>query len=284
MDDTRTTSNTTGSSSTSSTSSSNHDLPDKSILADYHRPEFDTTSSSHVLPKKNILSDVVETKKAELKARPFSKKRSKIRNAAHQPGCFPFQDEEEGCGGSVAMLSTIMAPYVGRTKRRVTINAGNNHENGIEAVMARRDWDEQSAMTVDSPYGQDALIAGMERTFFAALNSAWLMVFAGVGLMSVGHNDDRAVQAGTFVFVAGLLTALLACVMHVWRIAQIKLGIAFPLGHSALWAVVVSGLAFTALCLELYFALTYPYLKRSQSVVLDTTQTIAPNYLKHNLP
>jgi hypothetical protein len=178
----------------------------------------------------------------------------------------------------------MMEPYAGRSRRRINANAWSPHladeEQGrggsmIETMMAPydpkdKDMDEQSAMTIDSPYGQDALITGMERTFFSAMNNSWLLVFAGVGLMSVGHNDDHAVNSGTFLFAAGTVMAFLACAMHVCRIAQIKLSVAFPLGHSALWAITVSSLVFVALGLELYFAIKYPYLNRSQAVVVET--------------
>lgn len=188
----------------------------------------------------------------------------------------PQTDEENG--GS--MISTIMAPYEGRSKRRIfnsnyTLRDEEHGGSVIDTMMKpyepkEKDMDDQSVMTLDSPYGQDALITGMERTFFAATNNAWLLVIAGVGLMSVGNNDDRAVRGGLFIFSAGIVMALLACTMHVWRVAQIKLNIAFPLGHSALWAVLISTLTFVALGLEMYFALTHPYLARSQTVVVTT--------------
>ena len=41
-----------------------------------------------------------------------------------------------------------------------------------------------------------SLIAGLERTMFAALNNAWLLVMAGVGLNMVGNNDEGATRSG----------------------------------------------------------------------------------------
>lgn len=117
-------------------------------------------------------------------------------------------------------------------------------------------------------FKKDALILGMERTFFAALNNAWLMVMAGIGLMSVGNNDDRATTGGIFILASGLGLATLAYTMHVARVAMVNNNKSFWLAHSVFWASVIVGITIVALSLEIYFGTTYPYLERRAAVVV----------------
>ena len=43
-----------------------------------------------------------------------------------------------------------------------------------------------------------SLVAGLERTLFAALNNAWLLVMAGIGLNMVAK-DENAKRSGVFI-------------------------------------------------------------------------------------
>ncbi len=44
-----------------------------------------------------------------------------------------------------------------------------------------------------------SLVASLERTLFAGLNNVWLLIMAGIGLMSVGNDDNDAVSSGVYV-------------------------------------------------------------------------------------
>eukprot|EP00588_Corethron_pennatum_P015412 CAMPEP_0194280948 /NCGR_PEP_ID=MMETSP0169-20130528/19285_1 /TAXON_ID=218684 /ORGANISM="Corethron pennatum, Strain L29A3" /LENGTH=271 /DNA_ID=CAMNT_0039025857 /DNA_START=107 /DNA_END=922 /DNA_ORIENTATION=+ len=113
-----------------------------------------------------------------------------------------------------------------------------------------------------------SLILGMERTLFSALNNAWLLAIGGVGLMSVGHGDDRATHGGIFILSIGAVCAGVAYVMHVWRVSQIKASKAFQFSHTVIWATLIASLTIVTLVLELYFGVLYPYLSREKAVTI----------------
>eukprot|EP00584_Thalassiosira_punctigera_P007361 CAMPEP_0172541612 /NCGR_PEP_ID=MMETSP1067-20121228/12388_1 /TAXON_ID=265564 ORGANISM="Thalassiosira punctigera, Strain Tpunct2005C2" /NCGR_SAMPLE_ID=MMETSP1067 /ASSEMBLY_ACC=CAM_ASM_000444 /LENGTH=237 /DNA_ID=CAMNT_0013327681 /DNA_START=84 /DNA_END=796 /DNA_ORIENTATION=- len=48
-----------------------------------------------------------------------------------------------------------------------------------------------------------SLILALERTFFAALNNAWLLAIGGIGLMSVGEDTKGAIYAGVAILAGG---------------------------------------------------------------------------------
>jgi len=47
---------------------------------------------------------------------------------------------------------------------------------------------------------KESLILGAERTFFAAMNNAWLIVFGGIGLLTVSQNNKTANNTGRYVW------------------------------------------------------------------------------------
>jgi len=113
-----------------------------------------------------------------------------------------------------------------------------------------------------------SLILGMERTLFAALNNAWLLAIGGVGLMSVGHGDDRATHGGIFILSISAVCAGVAYAMHVWRISQIRASMPFQTSHTIIWATMIAALTIVTLGLELYFGIFYPYLNREKAVTI----------------
>lgn len=116
-----------------------------------------------------------------------------------------------------------------------------------------------------------SLILGAERTLFAALNNSWLIAIGGIGLMSVGNNDDRATQGGIFILSLGMTTATIAYGMHLLRIHSMKTGKDLAYSHTILWATIIAALTVTTLSLELYFGILHPYLDREKAVTIANT-------------
>lgn len=116
-----------------------------------------------------------------------------------------------------------------------------------------------------------SVVLSLERTLFAALNNAWLLVLGGIGLMSVGHGDQRATHGGIAILVGGIVSAVMAYSMHIFRVVQLKKNITFSYNHSVFWASVITLMTVVCLLLELKFGVMYPYLQR------EITVTIAEN-------
>jgi hypothetical protein len=115
-----------------------------------------------------------------------------------------------------------------------------------------------------------SLILGAERTLFAALNNAWLLAIGGIGLMSVGNNDERATRGGALILSLAIASTSMAYGMHVWRMNQMKNNKPFQISHTILWSSVIAALTLATLGLELYFGIMHPYLAREKTVVIAT--------------
>ena len=113
-----------------------------------------------------------------------------------------------------------------------------------------------------------ALLLGMERTLFAALNNAWLLALGGVGLMSVGNGDKRATWGGVVILMAGIISAMVAFIMHATRINQLANNRTSHYSHSFIWGSLVVFMTLSTLGLELYFGMMYPYLQREKEVTI----------------
>lgn len=113
-----------------------------------------------------------------------------------------------------------------------------------------------------------SLVLGMERTLFAALNNAWLLALGGVGLMSVGNGDRRATNGGIVILIGGIISAVVAFIMHAVRISELKTQKPSQLSHSIVWATLIASLTLSTLGLELYFGMMYPYLQREKEVTI----------------
>lgn len=106
---------------------------------------------------------------------------------------------------------------------------------------------------------------GMERTFFAAVNNAWLIAIGGVGLMSVGSN--QATNFGITILIISIVFSLLAFLMHYKRAMVFLEG---PQKWDTLsWMGFLTFVSFFVLILELLFGCVYPYLDRSKAVSIE---------------
>ena len=115
------------------------------------------------------------------------------------------------------------------------------------------------------------LVLAMERTLFAALNNAWLLALGGVGLMSVGNGDARAIRGGAVIIIGAIISAVSAMVMHATRITGVSRDRTAGVCGSVLWTFLVVSLTLATLALELNFGITYPYLEREQAVTIVET-------------
>lgn len=121
-----------------------------------------------------------------------------------------------------------------------------------------------------------SIVLSLERTLFAALNNAWLLAIGGVGLMSVGHGDQNAKNAGIAILVGGIVSALMAFGMHMFRVVQLRKNMSFCYSQSLFWASIIALMTLVTLLLELNFGVMYPYLQREKTV------TIAGDYSSNN--
>jgi hypothetical protein len=112
-----------------------------------------------------------------------------------------------------------------------------------------------------------SMILGAERTLFAALNNAWLLAIGGIGLMSVGNDDDRATHGGALILSLAIASTSIAYWMHVWRMNQMRNNTPFQISHTIVWSSVIAALTLATLVLELYFGIMHPYLAREKTVV-----------------
>ena len=76
-----------------------------------------------------------------------------------------------------------------------------NHHQAPSRIFARHQsasFFHSTAVTVSDIEVSLSLVAGLERTLFAALNNAWLLVMAGIGLNMVAK-DENAKRSGVFI-------------------------------------------------------------------------------------
>ena len=112
----------------------------------------------------------------------------------------------------------------------------------------------------------EAVLLSLERTFFAALNTAWLIAMGGIGLLSVGDEEEHSIPIGITVFGVSMACCIVALVMHAIRLHQMQTGQSFPHAQSMIWATVICILLFSTLAFQLYFGILYPFLQRTASV------------------
>ena len=144
--------------------------------------------------------------------------------------------------------------------RKSSKSAGFKDHQDLRKSLASGDddiLDEIAIVTRDF-----ALVLGMERTLFAALNNSWLIAVAGIALMSVGQ-DERATRGGISIVILSIISVLLALYMHCVRIWQIRNDKALHFYSTIGWSAGLAILSFIALVLELYFGIVYPYHSRN---------------------
>lgn len=119
-----------------------------------------------------------------------------------------------------------------------------------------------------------SLVTGLERTFFAALNNVSLLVLTGVGLMMVGNGDKTATGSGISMLVSALLCTVVATMLHIHRVWQIRNHSYVSYNETCIWITFVGVITFASLIFEIYFAVLHPYLFREKVVTISTEDEI----------
>jgi hypothetical protein len=198
-------------------------------------------SSNHTASN---LSDDIETSTLSNKVDKTKGKASNLRGNKRVSGDLFVEDISFGQTFRKSSRSGI----VGHEALRASL------ANGEDAIL-----DEIAIVTRDF-----ALVLGMERTLFAALNNSWLIAVAGIALMSVGK-DDRAIRGGIGIIILSIISVLIAMYMHCVRIWQIRNDKALHFYSTIGWSIGVGILSLIALVLELYFGILYPYHTRTST-------------------
>ena len=150
-------------------------------------------------------------------------------------------------------------------------SASRIHKRELEQARVNRRSRANKATKAGEPRTPEvdlSLVLGMERTLFAALNNSWLLALGGVGLMSVGNGDKRATLGGVVILGAGIISAMVAFIMHATRINQLANNRTSNYSHSFIWGLLVVFMTLSTLGLELYFGIMYPYLQREKEVTI----------------
>lgn len=128
--------------------------------------------------------------------------------------------------------------------------------------------------TATGIFGNDvdgSLILSMERTVYASLNQAWMLVGCGVGFMSIGaSNDSVPDHLGFLIILFALVFAVGSYLVHVLRLRAFARGDPLTGMVTVVWVGLLVAVIFITLLLELYYAVTYPYLTRAKAVELIT--------------
>ena len=121
-----------------------------------------------------------------------------------------------------------------------------------------------------------SLILSMERTLYAALNQAWMLVLCGIGLMSIGAaNNSIPDELGFYIIAAAIVFAVGNYVVHVSRLHAFSNGRPLRGLVSIVWTGMLVAVIVGALILELHYAVLYPYLERAKAVeILNSNMTI----------
>merc|ERR1712216_310777 len=123
------------------------------------------------------------------------------------------------------------------------------------------------ALTGSTASMDGSLLLGMERTLFSSLNVAGTVMFVGMGLMMVGASDnDFPDTVGTATIAGGVIFALGSWALHGWRCRVLCMGGRLNYKVSMFWTFALVVLLCSSVCVELWHAIQYPYLKRSKVV------------------
>lgn len=114
-----------------------------------------------------------------------------------------------------------------------------------------------------------ALLYGMERTLFSALNLALFVHIFGVGIWMADFHDAALAYVGGSMIVASALMVAWSYADHARRFRRWRRDNGGE-GHlSACWTAGVCAVLFAVLSVELAYAVVHPYLHRSIPVVVD---------------
>ena len=76
--------------------------------------------------------------------------------------------------------------------------------------------------------------------------------------------------------MAGLIFGIVSFYVHVVRLKNLEKGKAVKVVSSIIWLGLLMFLVVVGMSLELFFAIVYPYLKRSQTVEVSSNPAVSP--------
>lgn len=179
---------------------------------------------------------------------------------------------------SMLKVSSSLSNLTKRNTRHDLSAKKNSNSNGTLKTSSQNSCNSSSSngsssmlreLEINSPDNLN-LVLGMERTLFAALNNSWLLALGGIGLMSVGSGDVRATRAGICILSGGIVSALVAIMMHFVRLHQIQNNRPSRYSHTIIWSSIIALLTIITLALEMYFGILYPYLDRTKAVTITS--------------
>ena len=95
----------------------------------------------------------------------------------------------------------------------------------------------------------------------------WTVIFVGIGLMMTGAEDTKMPDKfGAAIIVGGVLHIAVSWFVHMHRMGTLERGEPLTKSTSAAWTLVLTALLVVSVCIELYYGVRYPYLKRSKVV------------------
>ena len=100
----------------------------------------------------------------------------------------------------------------------------------------------------------------MERTLYATLNQAWLIVLAGIGFMHIAATGDNVPnRLGFTLILAGTFLATTSYIIHVRRLQTFTRGEELNRCPTVLFNGIIVAMIFAALMFELCYGVLYPY-------------------------
>ena len=180
---------------------------------------------------------------------------------------------------SMLKVSSSLSNLTKRNTRHDISTQKSSNCNGTFKTSSQNSYNSSSSnesssilreLEINSPDTNLNLVLGMERTLFAALNNSWLLALGGIGLMSVGSGDVRATRAGVCILSGGIVSALVAIMMHFLRLRQIQNNRPSRHSHTIIWSSIIALLTIITLALEMYFGILYPYLDRTKAVSITS--------------
>ncbi|AUF82569.1 hypothetical protein TetV_487 [Tetraselmis virus 1] len=114
-----------------------------------------------------------------------------------------------------------------------------------------------------------ALLFGMERTLFSALNVGLIMHLFGVGMWMADINDTTIHVLGGCMIAASAIVVAFSYALYFVRFKQWKEHNPQSGYASVYWTGLICLLLFITLIVEIVYAIVYPYLNRSIPVTVE---------------
>ena len=170
-------------------------------------------------------------------------------------------------GNAVSMRSDIVI------ERRLTTAARDGPR--IDTVIS----------TALTPELDPALVFGLERTFFAAMNQVWQMTILATTFFAIRRFNFDIVpySLGTSLFIFAMLYAGASYWLFYRRLHQLSTLQRIQPHESLIWLGILILAVFIFLAMALYYDYRYPVLDRAATVVVRQDEPLAPSPVEATL-